>query len=117
MRSSLNQVWPVALSIAIVGSIACGEVDRTRWKAPYGDADAQIALAAAYAQGAGVDKDPVEAAAWYRKAAEQQRADAAGALARLYVSGEIAADPEQALHWFEVEAAASGPEVQLALAK
>ena len=66
---------------------------------------------------AGVEKSAVEAARWYRKAAEQKRPDAAGALARLYVSGEIAADPEQALHWFEVEAEAGGPDVQRALAE
>src|SRR5262245_38004942 len=97
MRSSLKHVWPIALTFAAASVIACSEVDRSRWKARFGDVDAQIALAAAYAQGAGVEKDAAEAATWYRKAAEQQRPDAAGALARLYVSGEVAADPEETL--------------------
>src|SRR5262245_4209211 len=117
MRSSLKQVWPIALSFAAVSVIACSEADRTRWKARFGDADAQIAVGTAYAQGDGGAKDAGEGAIGYRKAAKQRRAEAAGAPARLYASGDLAADPDQALHWFEVEAAASGREVQFALAK
>ncbi|MGH8733514.1 MAG: tetratricopeptide repeat protein, partial [Burkholderiales bacterium] len=115
MRSSLPPRWLIAISCA-AALVACSEVDRTRWKARFGDGDAQVALAAAYAQGTGVEKNAEEAERWYRKAAEQKRADAAGALARLYVSGEIASDPEQALHWFELEAESGGPDLQRALA-
>src|SRR5262249_19583573 len=114
--SSHSVLRPIAAAIAIVALAGCSEVDRTRWKARFGSADAQVALAAAYAQGAGVEKNAVEAARWYRKAAEQQRPEAAGALGRLYAAGEIAANPEQALHWLEVEAAASSPDVQRSLA-
>src|SRR5262249_28322928 len=116
MRSSPSILRPIAIAIALIGLAGCSKVDRARWKARLGNADAQIAVAPAYAEGAGVEKNAVEAARWYRKAAAQ-RPDAAGALARLYVSGELAADPEQALHWFEVEAKAGGPEVQRALAE
>ena len=46
MRSSLPRCWPIA-SRSPLALVACSEVDRTRWKARFGDADAQIALAAA----------------------------------------------------------------------
>ena len=103
-----------------IGAIAfgCSEIDRTRWKARFGDADAQIALAAAYAEGNAVEQSTAEAAVWYRKAPEQMRPDAAGALARLYAAGEgVPADPDEALKWFESEAEVGGAEVQRALAE
>ena len=54
MRSNHKRSWPIAFSIAVAALVACSQVDRTRWKARFGDADAQIALAAAYAQGVSV---------------------------------------------------------------
>ena len=111
---------PLVLAIAVrVGALACSDIDRTRWKARFGDADAQIALGRCLRAGQRASRRArPRRRAWYRKAAEQKRTDAAGALARLYVAGEASrADPEQALHWFEVEAEAGGPDVQRALAR
>jgi TPR repeat protein len=88
-RSPLPAGALIALVAAVgVSALGCSDIDRTRWKARFGNPDAQIALAAAYAQGNGVEKSAVEAAVWYRKAAEQKRPDAAGELARLYAGGE-----------------------------
>ena len=57
--SVIARVW-VAAALASV-TLACGEIDRARWKARFGDVAAQMTLAAAYAQGAGVEKDATEA--------------------------------------------------------
>ena len=48
-----------------------------------GRATAQYNLGVSYANGEGVKKDPVKAARWYRKAAEQGHAGAEKALTRL----------------------------------
>lgn len=45
-------------------------------KAEAGDANYQMALGHRYEKREGVAKDPVEAAKWYRKAAEQNDVDA-----------------------------------------
>lgn len=53
-----------------------------------------------YRFGEGVSRDPVEAAAWYRKAAERKSWHAMLSLARMLRAGEgCAPDPEGALEW------------------
>jgi len=53
-----------------------------------GDAEAQNILGAMYENGRGVPQDYAQAAAWYRKAAEQGLADAQYNLGVLYYSGQ-----------------------------
>ena len=48
-----------------------GDVRSIRVKAEQGDVEAQVALAQVYLEGRGVQVDYVEAAKWYRTAAEQ----------------------------------------------
>ena len=51
--------------------------------------------------GEGVAKDQVEAVKWYRKAAEQNYADAQNNLGLRYANGEgVAKDPVEAVKWF-----------------
>src|ERR1051325_10939203 len=50
-------------------------------------AEAQYCLAHCYANGAGVEKDEVEAVKWYRRAAEQDYASAQYALGDCYAKG------------------------------
>jgi TPR repeat protein len=51
-----------------------------RSRADHGDVEAQFKLGRAYEHGLGVASDPLEAARWYRMAAEQGHAEAASTL-------------------------------------
>ena len=54
-----------------------------------------------YAQGQGLAQDCAQAAAWYRKAADQGYADAQFNLAAMYAQGQgVAQDNEQAIVWY-----------------
>ena len=69
-----------------------GTPQPVRWfrrAARLGVAEAQFDLARAYELGHGVGQDLSQAELWYREAAEQGHDRAAGALARLYVSGVV----------------------------
>jgi TPR repeat protein len=58
-----------------------------------------------YANGQGVRCDVAEAAAWYRRAAEQGDASAQNNLGVMYASGEgVPHDDEQAVHWYRLAA-------------
>ena len=58
-----------------------------------------------FANGDGVTRDYVEAAKWYRRAAEQGVAFAQFNLGVRYVNGQgVARDPVQAYRWFSVAA-------------
>jgi hypothetical protein len=51
--------------------------------------------------GDGVEKDPVEAVKWYRKAAEQGHADAQVNLGECFMNGQgVAKDPVDAVKWY-----------------
>ena len=66
-----------------------------------GDADAQLRLGKAYANGEGAPKDAGQAALWYRKAAEQGVAEAQYALGALYDAGNgVTKDTGEALEWY-----------------
>jgi TPR repeat protein len=54
-----------------------------RSRADHGDVEAQFKLGQVYEHGLGVASDPLEAARWYRMAAEQGHAKAASALQAL----------------------------------
>ena len=70
-------------------------------KANTGNAEAQFNLGTIYDLGLGVKQDPVKAATWYRKAAEQGYAHAQSTLAALYFGGEgVPQDYAQAAEWY-----------------
>jgi hypothetical protein len=72
-------------------------------KANAGDAAAQVRLGESYAAGKGVAADPRQAAAWYRKAADQGDISGEIHLAILYRDGGGKAFPrdiEQAATWY-----------------
>lgn len=71
------------LAVLLVSGVACKqsstdtpEIAALSVKANAGDADAQHKLGYAYDKGEGVPQDYAQAAAWYRKAAEQGHAGA-----------------------------------------
>src|ERR1700712_2762969 len=59
-----------------------------RAMADKGDAFAEYNMGTMYLKGFGVKADPVEAAKWYAKAANQEDADSQVALAELYMKGQ-----------------------------
>jgi Trypsin-like peptidase domain/Sel1 repeat len=64
-------------------------------------ADAQLSLGRAYQKGRGVPRDYVQAAAWYRKAAEQGESLAQDNLGRAYMDGRgVPQDYVQAAAWY-----------------
>ncbi len=70
-------------------------------RAGAGDADARYALALAYENGEGVDRDLPLAARWYAKAAQQGHPDAQYRLGLMYESGEgIKPDYRRAAEWY-----------------
>lgn len=64
-------------------TIPSTDIQAMRKAAEQGHAEARFCLGECCEEGVGVEKDPVEAARWYRLAAEQGHEDAAEALARL----------------------------------
>ena len=82
----------------------------TKWQkeAEAGNADAQLSLGRAYAEGEGVPKDASKAVEWYQKAAVQGNAASQGALARVYYIGDgVPKDVSKAVEWWQ-KAAAQG---------
>ena len=70
--------------------------------AELGDAEAQYNLGVMYDEGAGIEKDLVKAAAWYRKAADQGFIDAQTNLGMMYYYGQgIPRDHAEAARWFK----------------
>ena len=70
-------------------------------RAKAGQAKAQFYLGLAYDNGQGVPQDFVQAANWYRKAAEQGGADAQNNLGVLYYNGQgVPQDFVQAANWW-----------------
>ena len=66
-----------------------------------GDANAQFHLAFMYDYGQGVEQDDAQAAAWYRRAAEQDLAVAQFTLAGMYDIGKgVEKDPREAYRWY-----------------
>ena len=70
-------------------------------KANAGSPDAEFLIGTKYELGAQVKKDPVQAAAWYRKAAEKGDVRAQHSLGVLYEFGNgVPADPGSAVEWY-----------------
>ncbi len=72
-------------------------------KANAGDAASQVLVGESYAAGKGVARDPKQAAAWYRKAAEKGDVSGELHLAALYRDGggkTFARDMVQAAEWY-----------------
>jgi hypothetical protein len=90
------------------------DVDKTRKAAAAGDADAQFSLGEAHENGTeGLSPSATEAAAWYRRAAEQGHLEAQMALGQLYQQGKgVEKDDRQALHWFVQAARRGEPQAQ-----
>ena len=73
-----------------------------------GDVEAEVALGNLYEAGDVLPQDPVQAAQWYRRAADKGHAGAQINLAMMYFDGEgVPRDVAQAVAWYE-KAAASG---------
>ena len=78
MKANRLVCMPVLLPSAALVELATQQpapdqkpLEEVRAKAETGDADSQFQLGRRYDKGEGVAKDQVEAAKWYRKAAEQ----------------------------------------------
>lgn len=77
------------------------DINALKDKAEQGDAEAQLALGAAYYNGEGVAEDDKEAVRWYRKAAEQGDAGAQSFLGDAYYDGEgVTKDDAEAVKWW-----------------
>ncbi len=78
---------------------------------------AQYFVARMYADGRGVDKNPEEAAKWFKKAAEKGVQDAQFRLGGLYERGEgVPQDLEYAYSWYAVSAHIGNAKASAALA-
>ena len=70
-------------------------------KAQSGDADAQLQIGIMYGTGLSVSQDLVQAAMWYRRAADQGQAGAQFVLGDAYLFGHgVPRDPGQAVAWY-----------------
>jgi hypothetical protein len=94
-------------------------VRRYRQAAEQGHTLAAVMLGMAYESGAGVDKDPVQALAWYRRAA-----DAGDAWGQYHVGayhergwGGLTADITEARRWYELAAAHEHEGARVSLAQ
>lgn len=81
-----------------------------------GDRVAQYNLGLMHAFGLGVDKDPVAAAAWYRKSAEQGYDKAQAVLGLFYASGVgVPRNVQEAVRWWKLAAAQGNADAQFNL--
>jgi TPR repeat protein len=87
-----------------------------RKEAEQGNANAQLFLGWAYANGQGVAKDDVEAVKWYKKAAEQGNAAAQSRLGVMYAQGRgVAKNNVEAAKWYLKAAEQGNANAQLFL--
>ncbi len=83
-----------------------------------GNQQAQRNLAVIYDQGLGVNKDPAQAAIWFRKAAQTGNRDATFQLASMYEQGRgVPKDPKQALDWYRKAALLGDADSQVKLGR
>src|SRR5690606_8850943 len=81
-----------------------------------GDRVAQYNLGLMHAFGLGVDENPVEAAAWYRKSAEQGYDKAQAVLGLYYAAGVgVPRDVQEAVRWWKLAAAQGNADAQFNL--
>lgn len=109
----------LALAPAFTGLAADSDsdlIDQLKTKAEHGDAEAQLALGSAYANGIGVARDFKKAARWHRKAADQGLARAQYQLGMDYAGGDgVKEDKSEALRWFRRAAEQGLAEAQFGL--
>ena len=83
-----------------------------------GNLSAQRNLGTIYDQGLGVNKDPAQAALWFRKAAEAGNRDATFQLAMMYENGRgVPQDQKQALDWYRKAALLGDADSQVKLGR
>ncbi len=83
-----------------------------------GNQQAQRNLAVIYDQGLGVNKDPAQAAIWFRRAAETGNKDATFQLASMYEQGRgVPQDQKQALDWYRKAALLGDADSQVKLGR
>ena len=101
-RRGFALVAIVAVTVVVVaGQQQSEHLAQIRQRAEQGNRDAQVSLAAAYADGEGVPQDEVEAIAWYRRAAEQEHAVAQYILGEAYARGWVVPQDEvEAVAWY-----------------
>lgn len=81
-----------------------------------GHADAQFTLGTMQLDGHGVVQDEIQAAGWFRKAADQGHADAQNTLGHLYTIGRgVEEDHAQAVAWYRKAAEQRHARAQLGL--
>lgn len=102
------------LIMLLTASISCpgqetpdlaNKFNEAKAQALNGNVSAQSELASMYRNGKGVPKDDVQAAFWYRKAAEKGNMDAQSSLGTIYFNGEgVPKDDSQATFWWHKSA-------------
>ena len=102
---------------ALLACTACNELDRTRWSARLGSADAQLALGERLAAGDGVEKNLDEALVWLEKAAEDGSVPAQMRLVELYGERGAPEDAARAERWLRAAAEAGDARAQVMLAE
>lgn len=119
--SRFNRISQKAILLGIVGIISVPRASgadeqvapppaspQLKLKAEHGFVRQEVELAEDYLCGNGVPKDKVQAAQWFRKAADQGEPTAQTVLAYMYLAGiGVAKDPDQAALW-DIRAASSG---------
>lgn len=94
-----------------------GDLEATRAKAAQGDAEAQYSLGLKYGCGDQVVLDLSQAAAWYRRAADQDHPLAQFNLAMMYAEGQgVTQDDAEAVRWIRRAAALGDAGAQFNLA-
>lgn len=96
----------LALSMAMAGLVSAAQGPSTvpplNQRAEAGDAEAQHELGTNLREGKGIAMDPVAAAHWFQKAANQGHACACFDLGMCYAMGAgLNADPKVAMEWFQ----------------
>jgi TPR repeat protein len=97
---NLAHLLIAALSVALFVSCENLETNRILRKAKKGDPAAQTSAGSMYLSGQYVPRDYVEAAKWFRKAADQGNAEAQHYLGSMYRNGEgVQQDYTEAIKW------------------
>jgi len=97
----MKKLWVLLLSVCLgLGTLVAQDIDTLKRNAQKGDADAQNLLGVMYDRGEGVSRDYVQAAQWFRLAADQGLAEAQNNLGLMYLKGKgVPQDYVQAVKW------------------
>ena len=110
---AIGAILALGLSICVY---ADAPFDSMLKEAKAGDAESQFQIGCAYADGAGVSLDYVEAVTWYQKAAEQGHAQAQFNMGDACRYGEgISQDYAEAVKWYRKAAEQGHAEAQFNL--